>query len=45
MSLEEIDVVFETPGVSPVKISLDIQKAKKQRTMLEEEVDGSKAEV
>ncbi|CAD0096729.1 unnamed protein product, partial [Aureobasidium vineae] len=45
LSLEEIDVVFETPGVNPVKISLDIQKAKKQRAVLEEEVDalGAKA--
>ncbi|KAG9660734.1 MFS general substrate transporter, partial [Aureobasidium melanogenum] len=40
LSLEEIDVVFETPGVNPVRISLDIQKAKRQRAMLEEEVDG-----
>ncbi|KAI4755638.1 MFS general substrate transporter [Aureobasidium sp. EXF-3400] len=40
LSLEEIDVVFETPGANPVKISLDIQKAKKQRAVLEEEVDG-----
>ncbi|EAW09824.1 uncharacterized protein ACLA_040400 [Aspergillus clavatus NRRL 1] len=29
LSLEEIDAVFETPGVRPVKMSLDIQKAKK----------------
>jgi hypothetical protein len=29
--LEEIDTVFETPGVPPVKMSLDIQKAKKER--------------
>ncbi|KAG9698977.1 MFS general substrate transporter, partial [Aureobasidium melanogenum] len=40
LSLEEIDVVFETPGVNPVKISLDIQKAKKQRAVLDNEVDG-----
>lgn len=31
LSLEEIDNVFETPGVPPVKMSLDIQKAKKER--------------
>ena len=31
LSLEEIDSVFETPGVRPVKMSLDIQKAKKER--------------
>ncbi|KAJ5749969.1 hypothetical protein N7533_006997 [Penicillium manginii] len=31
LSLEEIDAVFETPGVRPVKMSLDIQKAKKER--------------
>lgn len=31
LSLEEIDTVFETPGVAPVKMSLDIQKAKKER--------------
>ncbi|KAL3455305.1 general substrate transporter [Aspergillus heterothallicus] len=30
LSLEEIDAVFETPGVAPVKMSLDIYKAKKQ---------------
>ncbi|KAG9604194.1 MFS general substrate transporter, partial [Aureobasidium melanogenum] len=35
LSLEEIDNVFETPGVNPVKISLDIQKAKRQRAVLE----------
>ncbi|KAJ5288001.1 hypothetical protein N7478_003687 [Penicillium angulare] len=31
LSLEEIDTVFETPGVAPVKMSLDIEKAKKER--------------
>jgi hypothetical protein len=31
LSLEEIDAVFETPGVAPVKMSLDIQKAKEER--------------
>lgn len=30
LSLEEIDAIFETPGVAPVKMSLDIQKAKKE---------------
>lgn len=28
LSLEEIDAIFETPQVAPVKMSLDIQKAK-----------------
>ncbi|CZR67805.1 related to lactose permease [Phialocephala subalpina] len=37
LSLEEIDTVFETPGVSPVKMSLQIQKAKKEKAKLEEE--------
>ncbi|RAO71487.1 uncharacterized protein BHQ10_007499 [Talaromyces amestolkiae] len=31
LSLEEIDAVFETKGVPPVKMSLEIQKAKKLR--------------
>ncbi|KAF7714583.1 MFS-type Sugar/inositol transporter [Penicillium ucsense] len=31
LSLEEIDTVFETPGVPPVKMSLDIQRAKRER--------------
>ncbi|OJJ44279.1 hypothetical protein ASPZODRAFT_72091 [Penicilliopsis zonata CBS 506.65] len=30
LSLEEIDAVFETPGIAPVKMSLDIKKAKKE---------------
>ncbi|KAL4878699.1 general substrate transporter [Aspergillus karnatakaensis] len=30
LSLEEIDAVFETPGVAPVKMSMDIYKAKKE---------------
>ncbi|CEL07508.1 Putative Sugar transporter (Hexose transporter) [Aspergillus calidoustus] len=30
LSLEEIDAVFETPGVAPVKMSKDIYKAKRQ---------------
>lgn len=37
LSLEEIDAVFETPGVAPVKMSLDIQKAKKERARLDGE--------
>lgn len=31
LSLEEIDAVFETKGVAPVKMSLEIQRAKKER--------------
>ncbi|CAG7992631.1 unnamed protein product [Penicillium olsonii] len=31
LALEEINTVFETPGIHPVKMSLDIQKAKKAR--------------
>jgi hypothetical protein len=30
LSLEEIDAVFETPGIAPVKMSKDIYKAKRQ---------------
>ncbi len=37
LSLEEIDVVFETPGVRPVKLSKDIMKARKLRQKLEAE--------
>lgn len=37
LSLEEIDSVFETPGVPPVKMSLKIQKAKKEKSRLEAE--------
>lgn len=37
LSLEEIDAVFETPGVAPVKMSLDIQKAKKEKARLDRE--------
>lgn len=37
LSLEEIDTVFQTPGVKPVKMSLDIQKAKKEKTRLDRE--------
>ena len=35
LSLEEIDAVFETPGIKPVKMSLDIQKAKKEAARME----------
>lgn len=31
LTLEEIDAIFETPGVHPVKMSKDIMKAKKER--------------
>ncbi|KAJ5155628.1 hypothetical protein N7492_008431 [Penicillium capsulatum] len=31
LSLEEIDAVLETPGMAPVKMFLDIQKAKKKK--------------
>ena len=37
LSLEEIDAVFETPGVRPVKMSLDIKKAQKEKMRLEAE--------
>jgi MFS family permease len=37
LSLEEINTVFETPGVHPVKMSLDIQKAKKARAAARDE--------
>ncbi|KXG46917.1 Major facilitator superfamily domain, general substrate transporter [Penicillium griseofulvum] len=40
LSLEEINTVFETPGVHPVKMSLDIQKAKKARAAARDE-EGS----
>ena len=40
LSLEEIDAVFETPGVAPVKMSLDIQKAKVEKAKLDREVQG-----
>lgn len=35
LSLEEIDAVFETPGVHPVKMGKLIQKAKKERAAIE----------
>lgn len=31
LGLEEIDSVFETNGVNPVKMSMNIQKIKKQQ--------------
>lgn len=37
LSLEEIDAVFETPGVAPVKLSLDIQKAKMEKKKMDRE--------
>lgn len=40
LSLEEIDAVFETPGVSPVKMSLDIQRAKNEKQRLLDESNG-----
>lgn len=35
LSLEEIDHIFETPGADPVKLSLKIQKAKRERQRAE----------
>ena len=40
LTLEEIDAVFETPGVRPVKMSLDIQKAKNEKQRLEDQANG-----
>ncbi|KAJ5382784.1 Major facilitator superfamily domain general substrate transporter [Penicillium concentricum] len=40
LSLEEINTVFETPGIHPVKMSLDIEKAKKARAAAQDE-EGS----
>ncbi|KAL3427952.1 sugar transporter [Phlyctema vagabunda] len=40
LSLEEIDTVFDTPGVRPVKMSLDIQKARKEKARLDAEGVG-----
>lgn len=37
LSLEEIDACFETPGVKPVRMSLDIKKAQKEKARLEAE--------
>lgn len=36
----EIDSVFETPGVAPVKMPLDIQKAKKERAAARRDEDS-----
>jgi Sugar (and other) transporter. len=41
LSLEEINTVFETPGVHPVKMSLDIEKAKKARAAAGRDEEGS----
>jgi len=38
LTLEEIDAVFETPGIAPVKMSLNIQMAKKEKARLDREV-------
>ena len=39
LSLEEIDLVFETEGASPIKMSKDLQEEKrKQRKSEKEEV-------
>ncbi|KAJ6093323.1 hypothetical protein N7486_008612 [Penicillium sp. IBT 16267x] len=40
LSLEEIDTVFETPGVAPVKMSLDMEKAKKEMAMARRDEKG-----
>ena len=39
LSLEEIDAVFETEGVAPVKMSLEIQEAKKLRGRIDQNQD------
>lgn len=43
LSLEEIDAVFETDGVNPVPMSLNIQKAKKESARLNAERDATLA--
>lgn len=43
LSLEEIDTIFETPGANPVKLSLKIQAAKKERAKAEREAAESAA--
>lgn len=40
LTLEEIDAVFETPGVHPVRMSLDIQKAKIEKERIEDQARG-----
>ncbi|KAL1608001.1 hypothetical protein SLS60_002940 [Paraconiothyrium brasiliense] len=37
LSLEEIDSVFETPGIQPVKMSLLIQKGKEEQAKMDRE--------
>jgi hypothetical protein len=37
LSLEEIDAVFETPGINPVKMSKDIVQARREKRRLEAE--------
>ncbi|CAO2657418.1 Nn.00g035440.m01.CDS01 [Neocucurbitaria sp. VM-36] len=37
LTLEEIDAVFETPGVHPVKMSMKIQEAKAEKAKLDQE--------
>ncbi|KAF2756263.1 general substrate transporter [Pseudovirgaria hyperparasitica] len=44
LSLEEIDAVFETPGVHPVKMSMSIQKGRKERMRMMESVRGDDGE-
>ena len=39
LTLEEVDAVFETKGVNPVKMSKTMQKAKKEKVRLERQVD------
>lgn len=40
LTLEEIDTIFETPGVAPVKMSLDMEKAKKERAFARRDEEG-----
>ncbi|KAI0379607.1 putative MFS sugar transporter protein [Hypomontagnella monticulosa] len=41
LSLEEIDTIFETKDVNPVKLSLKISRAKKEREIAERRSEGS----
>ncbi|ORY59292.1 sugar transporter [Pseudomassariella vexata] len=41
LSLEEIDRVFETKGTDPVKLSLKISKAKKEKAKVDRETERS----
>lgn len=43
LTLEEIDAVFETQGVRPVKMSLKIQKAKKETRLADRHDDSTTA--